>query len=282
MFLTILLFLLSHGVGSVTDTCPSACGHCTEEVVKGQSICQVYKTSGSSSDIYETEDTNCIDGAAENGRKLVTGKYEAHSITKYSSNDYALVQVDKMKAVHTATYKSSLAKAYDPVETKRSYIVKYKKGDVIYELFYGSFAYIMIIKKSKTISDLTLPDGWTSNQRTLSSDLNVYTPDDSTVLLDDLNNIYTSLHVCSFHADMHTEHYHSNLLNYVIGISFLIILCCAASFMCIRLYYIRRKKLRKRKLVKKGKKVKRYDATSTYQKDLPKSKTTAQVPQEMC
>jgi len=280
MFLTILLFLLLFGVGFVTDTCPSACSGCIEEAVKGQSICQVYKTSELSSDIYETEDTNCIDGATENGLKLVTGKYEARSITRYSAN--ALVKVGKMKAVHIGTYKSSLAKPYDPVETSRSYIVKYKKGDVIYELLHGSFAYIMIIRKSQTISDLALPDGWTSKERTLSSDLNVYTPDDSTVLLDDLNNIYTSLHECSFQNGMHTEHYHSNLLNYVIGISFLIILCCAASFMCIRLYYIRRKKLRKRKLVKKGKQVKRYDATSSYRKDLPKSRTTTQVPQEMC
>jgi len=278
MFFTILSLLLLRGVGSTKDICPYACSHCAEEFVKGQSICQVYKDSGVSSDVYQTQDTNCLQGSVENGLQLVSGKYEPYSIMKYDSSDNALIHIGRMQVVHMATYESSLTKAYDPVEGRRSYIVKYKKGDIVHELFYGHFAYIMIIRKSKTISDLSLPDGWTSKQRTLSSDLHVYTPDGSTVLLDDLNNIYTSLDECHFHI----EHSHSNLLNYIIGIAFLIILCCAASFMCIRLYYIRKKKLRRRKLVKKGKQVKRYEATSTRQGDLSQSKIVQQIPQEMC
>merc|ERR1719244_2486314 len=105
-----------------------------------------------------------------------------------------------MRAVHMANYRPSLTKPYDPVEARRSYVVKYNKGDIVHELFHGSIAYIMIIRTSHSTSGPALPDGWTSKERTLSSDLHVYTPDHSTILLDDLNNIYTSRDECRFHV----------------------------------------------------------------------------------
>lgn len=283
---TVLCLFIFHRVDSVIPSCPSShCDGCIEEVVQGQPTCRIYENSASFSEIYEAEDITCLYPSTDNGFEVWgTGTHVVYSKTNYDES--SLLNFGGTIAIHTATYEPPLTSHYKPVKATRKHILKYNEGDTVYELIHDSKVYIMMISKkdvqlSNFASTLNVPNGWTFQQRTLLSNLHVHTTSRSKVVLDDLDNIYTSLDECRFR---HGEH-HASLLNWVIGISFLIILCCAASFMCIRLYYLRRKRQRKRKLVKSGSKIKRYDsaASTSHSPTLPSSqpKTKAQR-QEMC
>jgi len=254
---------------SKTETlCPSICHNCHEQFVQQQAICRIHESSDDGSQIYETGGGICLEPLVDDGLSVWgSGEYVAHSKTHYTSSALDPLQLGESTATHIATYSSDLDRAYVPVETSRSLLLTYKKGDSVYELSHGKTKYIMMIRNSiapseNIASGLALNPGWSFKERVLSSDLHVYTPTSSSVVTDDLGNLYTSVHECEYHY-----HQHSSLvkgLNWAIGISFLIILCCAASFLCIRLYYLRRKRLRtlrKRKLVKSGAKVKKYQST---------------------
>jgi len=246
-----------------SHSCPSSCDGCLKESVYLQGTCRVYENSASYSDVYEVEDTQCVHSGADDGFEVWgSGTYVADRRTVYDFKGKSQQYRQKL-AIHLETLDSPLATAYTPVSTTSSYMLKYLKQRKVYELSKDQKKYIMVIAKdtSKTdnlASSLTLPSGWVFQQRTLSGDLHVYTPHQTSVVLDNFDNIYIELQECHLHEHSQVQ----TGLNYIIGISFLIILCCAASFMCIRLYYMRRKRLRKRKLVKSGK-VKRYNATQS-------------------
>lgn len=271
-----------------SHTCPSNCDGCLEESVYLQGTCRVYENSASYSDIYEVEDTQCVHSGADDGFEVWgSGTYVANRRTVYDFKKKSQ-QFRKNLAVHLETLDSPLTEKYTPVTTTPSYMLKYAKNQKVYELSNNQKKYIMVIAKdtSKTdslASSLTLPSGWSFQQRMLSGDLHVYTPQKTSVVLDNFDNIYIELQECHLHEHSRVQ----TGLNYIIGISFLIILCCAASFMCIRLYYMRRKRLRKRKLVKSGR-VKRYNATQSRSHSSPgqsaqsSSKSTEKYQDPLC
>jgi len=260
-----------------SHTCPSTCDGCLEESVYLQKSCRVYENSASYSDVYEVEDTQCVHSGADDGFEVWgSGTYIANRRTVYDYEEGSHQYRQKL-AIHLETLDSPLATAYDPVTTSPSYMLKYSKQHKVYELSNGQKIYIMVIAKdiSKTdnlASTLTLPSGWVFQERTLSGDLHVYTPHQSSVVLDNFDNIYIELQECHLHEHRRVQ----TGLNYIIGISFLIILCCAASFMCIRLYYMRRKRLRKKKLIKSGR-VKRYNATQSGSRASPAKSSSKSV-----
>lgn len=251
-----------------THTCPSSkkCDGCVREVVKEQPTCRVYENSASFSEIFEVEDTNCVHPKAYDGFEVWgNGIYVANKRFIVGGSGQILTRFGNSLGTKLAIYEPPLVRAYAPVKCSATYELEYSEGEVVYELSHGSDVYIMMIRKAtfthdqlmRLSSTLNLPSGWVFQQRTLSSDIHVYTPSDTLVVLDEFDNVYILLMECH----LHERHSGQKGLNWIIGISFLIILFCAASFMCIRLYYIRRKRNRKRKLVKANGKVKRYDST---------------------